>query len=223
MVQPPVRAGVPSALLERRPDILAAERQVLAAFRRREAARLALLPSFTLGVEGGRLDNVLLSLLQLNPWLFRSTIGMSIPIYTGGELTARVKIATAQQQGAVAAYGGAALAAFSEAENALTNERLLAQRLRFDEAALRDRAEAVRISRIQYAAGATDLLSVLQLQADQIATEAAVITLRNAQLANRVNLHLALGGGFDELNEAQRSGADPRTASGGSLDLSWEN
>jgi len=204
-------------LLERRPDILAAERQVLAAFRHREAARLALLPSFTLGVEGGRLDNSLLSLLQFNPWLFRSTIGMSIPIYTGGELTARVKIATAQQQEAVAAYGGAALAAFSEAENALTNERLLAQRLRFDEAALRDRAEAVRISRIQYASGATDLLSVLQLQADQIATEAAVITLRNAQLANRITLHLALGGGFDELNQAQRSGADTRTASGDSL------
>jgi outer membrane protein, multidrug efflux system len=55
---------------------------------------------------------------------------------------------------------------------------------------------ALRISRIQYTAGATDLLSVLQLQADQIASEVNVIELRNAQLANRINLHLALGGTF---------------------------
>ena len=87
--------------------------------------------------------------------------------------------------------------AFREVENALTNEGLLAQRLQFDQAALRDRTEAVRISRIQYTAGATDLLSVLQLQADQIASEANVIKLRNAQLANRINLHLALGGSFE--------------------------
>jgi outer membrane protein, multidrug efflux system len=55
----------------------------------------------------------------------------------------------------------------------------------------------VRISRIQYTAGSTDLLSVLQLQADQIASEVALIKLRNTQLANRINLHLALGGSFE--------------------------
>jgi NodT family efflux transporter outer membrane factor (OMF) lipoprotein/GxxExxY protein len=196
-VPPPVRAGLPASLLERRPDILAAERTVLATFRGWEAARLALLPSFTLGIEGGRLENNLLSLLQLNPWLFRSAVGMTIPIYTGGELTARIKIATARQQAAVAAYGGTVLLGFREVENALTNEGLFAQRVEFDQAALRDRTEAVRISRIQYTAGATDLLSLLQLQADQIATDVAVIKLRNAQLANRINLHLALGGGFE--------------------------
>jgi len=196
-VPPPVSAGLPSSLLARRPDVLAAERQALAAFRREEAAKLALLPSFTLGIEGGRLENNLLSLLQLNPWLFRSAVGMTIPIYTGGELTARIAIATARQQAAVAAYGSTVLVAFREAENALTNEGLLTQRLQFDQAALRDRTEAVRISRIQYTAGATDLLSVLQLQADQIASDVAVIKLRNLQLANRINLHLALGGSFD--------------------------
>jgi len=198
-VPPPVQAGLPASLLERRPDILAAERTVLATFRGTEAARLALLPSFTLGVEGGRLEDNLLSLLRLNPWLFRSAVGMTIPIYTGGELTARIKIATARQQGAVAAYGNTVLVGFREAENAFTNEGLFAQQLRFDEAALRDRTEAVRISRIQYKAGATDLLSVLQLQADRIASDIAVIKLRDAQLANRINLHLALGGSFESM------------------------
>lgn len=198
-VPPRSPSGLPSSLLTRRPDLLAAENQVLAAFRREEAARLALLPSFTLGVEGGRLENNILSLLQMNPWLFHSAVGMTIPIYTGGELTARIKIATARQQSALAAYGNAVLVAFREAESALTNEDLIAQRLQFDQAALHDRTEAVRISRIQYTAGSTDLLSVLQLQADEVASQVIVIRLRNSQLANRINLHLALGGSFDSV------------------------
>jgi len=103
--------------------------------------------------------------------------------------------------------------AFREAENALTNEGLIAQRLQFDQAALRDRTKAVRISRIQYTAGASDLLSVLQLQADQIATEVGVIKLRNAQLANRIDLHLALGGGFEAAPAVAAVSAAP-TATG---------
>jgi multidrug efflux system outer membrane protein len=206
----PVTAGLPSSLLARRPDVLAAERQVIAAFRREEAAKLALLPSFTLGIEGGRLEDNVLSLLQMNPWLFRSAVGMTIPIYTGGELRARIAIATARQQAAVAAYGSTVLVAFREAEGALTNEGLFAQRLDFDEAALRNRTNAVRISRIQYTAGATDLLSVLQLQADQFATDATVIKLRNAQLANRINLHLALGGSFDAAPAATPASSSPQ-------------
>jgi multidrug efflux system outer membrane protein len=82
-------------------------------------------------------------------------------------------------------------------ENVLANDAFLAQRFQFDQAALRDRTEAVRISWIQYTAGASDLLSVLQLQAAQTASEGALIKLRNTQLANRINLHLALGGSFE--------------------------
>lgn len=68
--------------------------------------------------------------------------------YEGGALSARVKIATAEQQAAVAAYGRTVLVAFGEAETALTNEGLLTQRLEFDQPALSDRMEAVRISRM---------------------------------------------------------------------------
>lgn len=69
---PPIQAGLPGSLLERRPDLLAAERQVLAAFRTLEASKLALLPSITLTGDGGRLDDRVLSLLNLNPTLFHS-------------------------------------------------------------------------------------------------------------------------------------------------------
>jgi len=196
-VPPPVGAGLPSSLLARRPDLVAAERQVLAAFRTQEAARLALRPSFGLGLGGGRLSDGVLSLLRLNPWMIRAALGMLVPFYQGGALRAQVKITTAQQEQAVARYGGVALGAFREVEDALTNEQLLAERAEFEQQALADHTETVRIANIQYAAGATDMHSVLQFQAQQIASEAELIKLGRTRLVNRINLHLGLGGSFD--------------------------
>jgi NodT family efflux transporter outer membrane factor (OMF) lipoprotein len=193
----PVAAGLPSSLLERRPDIMAAERQVLAAFRTEEAAKLALLPAISLNFEGGRLSDRILDLVHLNPALYRAAIGMSVPIFTGGALTAQIKIATAAQAQTVARYGSVVLEAFREVETTLTNEALLAQRAQFDQRALEDRTAAVQIAAIKYTAGSIDLLSVLILQSEQLAMQKYVIKLYNAQLANRINLHLALGGSFD--------------------------
>ena len=194
---PPVAPGLPSSLLERRPDIVAAEHQVLAAFRTQEAAKLALLPSFSLNLEGGRLSDPLLSVLGLNPWLVHATAGMFVPIYQGGLLRAQIKIATAQQEQSVAHFGGVSLRAFTEVEVALTNERLFAERLGYAEGAVRDHSEAVRVGELKYKAGSMDFLSLLQLEAGQIQSQAYLIKLRNTQLANRINLHLALGGSFD--------------------------
>lgn len=194
---PPVAPAVPSSLLERRPDIVAAEHQVLSAFRTHEAAKLALLPSFTFDLEGGRLSDRLLSVLGLNPWLMHSVVGMFVPIYEGGALQAQIRIATAQEDQAVAHFGGVALNAFDEVEVALTNERLLAEQLPYIKNAVLDHTEAVRIAELRYRAGSMDLLSVLQLQEGQIQSQADLIKLVNTQLANRVNLHLALGGSFD--------------------------
>lgn len=196
-IPPPVEPGLPASLTERRPDLIAAERLVLAAFRNQEASKLALRPDIALTVEGGRVSDRLLDLLLFNPVMFRSAVQVFVPIYEGGALRANIRIATAQQGQALAAYGSAALNAFREVETALTNEALLAEYLKYEQDALRDRKEAVRIATLKYKAGATDLLSVLQLQADQITTQAELIKARNAQLANRINLHLALGGSFN--------------------------
>jgi NodT family efflux transporter outer membrane factor (OMF) lipoprotein len=194
---PPAAAGLPASLLERRPDLAAVQQQVLAAFRREEVARLALLPGISISLVGGRLGDQLLSTLQLNPWLASAAIGMSIPIYEGGALQAKVEIATAEQAQAVARYGAAVLAAFREVENALANERLLARRLPFDEGAAANAAEAVRIALIQYRAGRQDLLWVSNLQANQLAVQSQLIKLRGLQRANRIQLYLALGVGFE--------------------------
>ena len=171
--------------------------QLLELVRVRQAAGIALLPSFALSLDGGHVSNGLTLLLRINPWLLFGTVGMSIPIYTGGALTGQIEIATAQQVQVIARYGAVALRAFYEVEVALTNETLLAERLLFEEQGLGDRTEAVRIAKVRYVAGAMDMLSLLQLQERQLDGQAAVIQLRNARLANRITLHLALGGSFE--------------------------
>jgi outer membrane protein, multidrug efflux system len=193
---PPIQPGLPSALLNRRPDVSAAQRQVLAAFRVQESAKLALLPEFSLTLVGGYLSDQLLSLLSLNPWLLHAGVGMVVPIYTGGALEAKVAIATAQQEQMVARYGSIVLTAFREVESALTNERLLAQRIEHDQNAVKDRNSAVQIATLKYKAGAMDLLSVLVLQASALSSQEGVIKLLGSQRVNRINLHLALGGDF---------------------------
>lgn len=189
--------GIPIALLERRPDIVAAEREVLAAFRAEEAANLALLPTFSIGLQGGRVGNDVLNLLRLNPWLMSAGIGASIPIYEGGALRAQLAIATARQAQAVARYGAVVLNAFLEVEDALSGEQTLLKRLPFEQRAAASRASAVQIATVQYKAGRQDLLWVSSLQADQISTDGALIKLRGLQRVNRIALYLALGGGFD--------------------------
>jgi len=194
---PVTGAGVPSALLARRPDILAAEREVLATFRSQEAAELALLPQFTFSLAGGRLDDGVLSHLLLNPWLGSAHIGMTIPIFEGGALRAKVNIATAQQVQSLDHYGAVALTAFREVENGLANDRLLALQLPLDQKVLDERTAEVQIATIQYKAGRRDLLWVAQLQSIQIASMAQVIKLGSEQRVNRVHLQQALGGSFE--------------------------
>ncbi|HQR39592.1 MAG TPA: efflux transporter outer membrane subunit [Blastocatellia bacterium] len=194
---PPIKAGLPASLLERRPDILAAESQVIGAFRSLESARLALLPTIVLTAEGGRLSDGILNLLKLNPYLIAASAGLFQPIFNGGALRTKIRIETAKQEKAIANYGSVALGAFRDVEVALNNEQVLADQIQYEQQALVSRVEAVRIATLRYQAGKISLLPVLQLQSEQLLTQASIIKLQDAQLANRVKLHLALGGGFD--------------------------
>lgn len=195
---PPPATGIPATLLTRRPDIVAAERVVLAAFRKKEAAELALLPDFSFSLEGQTINDHFSKLLEFSPWLISTTIGASIPIFEGGARIARIEIATAQQAQALANYGGVILQAFGEVENALSSEQSLIRRLPFTESAVRDRTEAVRIATEQYMAGRKDLLWVTYLEDNLLSSEAELIKLRGQMHQNRIALLLALGGSFDD-------------------------
>jgi NodT family efflux transporter outer membrane factor (OMF) lipoprotein len=195
-VPAPVPDGLPSELLERRPDLVAAERRVAAAFHYIQAAEAARLPRIALTGFGGRSTSELLRLANVGAGFWTLAMNAVAPIFTGGALEAEVALATADQRTALALYGQTALRAFSEVESSLASEQLLADQQRYLEAVLAQDSEALRLGRLRYDVGATDFLQVLQLQARQLNTQFELIGIRNDRLANRVALHLALGGGF---------------------------
>ena len=196
-VPPPVPAGLPSELLERRPDLVAAEKRVASAFQRTVEAEAAKLPSIKLTAGGGQATNDLINLLGVERNFFNVGANFVAPIYTGGALEAQVDIATSDQETALAAYGQTALIAFSEVETALSNEQLIAEREKYLKDVVNQYTKALKVSKKQYEVGRTDLLSVLIVQARLIGAESALISIRDDRLANRVNLHLALGGSFE--------------------------
>jgi NodT family efflux transporter outer membrane factor (OMF) lipoprotein len=192
----PVPDGLPAELLERRPDLIAAERRMAAAFHNIQAAEAARLPRIALTAGGGRSTSDLLRLANVPVGFWRFGLNMLAPIFTSGALKAQVEQANAEQQAALALYGQTALRAFSEVESSLSNEQLLADQQKYLESVLAQDTEALRLGRLRYDAGATDFLHVLQMQARQLSTQFDLIAIRNGRLANRVALHLALGGGF---------------------------
>jgi NodT family efflux transporter outer membrane factor (OMF) lipoprotein len=192
----PVPAGLPSELLERRPDLIAAERRVAAAFHLIQAAEATRLPRLALTGAGGRSTSELLRLANVGAGFWTVAANFLAPVFTGGALAAQVAIATAEQKAELALYGQTALRAFSEVESALAGEQLLADQQGYLEKVLTQDSAALRLGRVRYKVGATDLLDVLQLQTRQLDTSFELIGVRADRLANRVALHLALGGGF---------------------------
>lgn len=189
-VPPPVPVGLPSNLLERRPDLRAAERQVAAAFFLEEEARLARLPSFSLTAGVGTSNSI-------DDMVGSIGAGLFAPLFDGGALEAQLDAATADQEAAIANYGLAVLDAMQEVEAALTNESLLAERETFLRAALGNNRAAYGLSSKRYDVGEIELLNLLQMQMRWIGSRISHISIQNQQLSQRINLHLALGGSFE--------------------------
>jgi outer membrane protein TolC len=192
----PVPAGLPAELLERRPDLVAAERRVAAAFHDIQVAQAARLPRIALTAGGGKSTSELLRLAGVGASFWRVGLDLLAPIFTGGALQAQVRLATAEQEAALALFAQAALRAFSEVETTLASEQILTDQQQYLEAVLAQDGEAVRLGRVRYTAGSADLFHVLQLQTRLLHTQFDLIGVRHERLANRVALHLALGGGF---------------------------
>jgi outer membrane protein TolC len=188
---PPVPVGLPAQLLERRPDLIAAEDRVAAAFYLTEQAEAAKMPSIVLtGTVGASSD--------VNDFIFDLGAGLVAPLFRGGALEAAVDQADAQQRAVVAAYGQAVLVAFKEVEEALSNEKLYTEREEYLQTVLSENHKALELAKTQYDVGKTDLLSVLQIQARVVGARIALVNVRNDRLVQRTNLHLALGGSFEE-------------------------
>ena len=194
---PPVPAGLPSGLLERRPDVVAAERRVAAAFHRVQEAKAARLPaiSLTSGVSAISSDLVLLKNHDNPVWSLAGNL--LAPIYHGGALKTNVEIKTVQQQQAIASYASVGLRAFGEVEAALAGELAARDREQILTRTLADTRRAYDLVQTQFRVGSTDLRYVTQRQLAVNATQAALIRMQAEQRVQRVNLHLALGGSFE--------------------------
>lgn len=195
---PPVPAGMPSQLLERRPDVIAAERLVAAAFNRVGEARAAQLPRISLTAGGSNVSSDLFVLQNTNNPVWSFGANLVAPLYQGGALRAQVEIRSAEQKQAVAQYARAGQRAFSEAEGALSAEKALRERNALLDAAVRDNERAVELAQIQYRIGTINLSAVEQRQLALYAARTSRLRVQSEQLAQRVNLHLALGGDFGD-------------------------
>ncbi|MDJ0837276.1 MAG: efflux transporter outer membrane subunit [Acidobacteriota bacterium] len=197
-VPPPIPAGLPSEILERRPDLIAAERRLAAAFYLTQQAEAAKLPRFNLTGSVGTIDSALTDIINPGSPMWDIGAGIYAPLYQGGALQAGVEVAEANQRAALAAFGAAALNAFQEVENALANEKRLAEREKYLNTVVDENAEALRIIKAQYDVGRVELLNLLQVQARMLAARSQLIAIRGTRLDQRITLHLALGGSFEK-------------------------
>lgn len=189
-------AGIPAGLLERRPDVVAAERRVAAAFSRAQQAQAARLPQVSLSASGAYLDSDLLVLQDVDNPIWGLGLGLVMPLYAGGALAAQVELKTAEQKAAVAQFASTGLRAFGEVEGALAAEQEALERLALLDAQLQANERGLELENIRYRVGSTDQRSIAQQQLTVYGTRSSLLRVQADRVNQRINLYLALGGGF---------------------------
>jgi multidrug efflux system outer membrane protein len=193
----PVPVGMPSELLERRPDVVAAERRVATAFYRVEEAKAARLPRIALTAAGTSISSELFVLQDRDNPVWSVGASITAPLFLGGQLQSQVEIRTAEQKQAVAEYGRVGARAFGEVESALSASLTLAEREAILKEAVAENTRAVEFANQRYRVGAGDLRAVQQQSLALSASRTALLRVQAERLVQRVNLHLALGGSFE--------------------------
>jgi len=191
-----VPVGMPSELLERRPDVVAAERRVAFAFYRGEEAKAARLPRISLTAAVTTISSELFVLQDRDDPVWSAGAGLVAPLFTGGALQAQVEIRTAEQKLAVAEYGRVGARAFGEVEGALSTSFTLAERAAILAQSVAENERTLELANVRYRVGSGDLRAVQQQQLAVYAARTALLRVQSEQLVQRVNLHLALGGGW---------------------------
>lgn len=193
-----IPAGMPSDLLTRRPDIRAAEHQLIAANANIGAARAAFFPSISLTAQYGSVSNDLSNLFKSGTWGFNIGPSLNLPIFTGGRLTANLQSARAEREIAVAQYEKAIQTSFKEVSDALASRTTLAEQARAQTAQAEAERKRFYLSDLRYRNGVASYLDLLDAQRSLFALEQADVQVRLSQLMNQINLYKALGGGWHE-------------------------
>lgn len=192
-------AGLPSDLLARRPDLVAAFSRLLAADARLDSARKLMLPRITLTGAGGTRDTALVDLVDLvdpRSAVWNLFAGIMHPLFTGGRIRGGIQLNEARVEEALTRYQDVALNAFREVEQALAAEEWL----REQEKALREAVEQTEASHelalYYYRLGFIQILTLLDSYRSNLSAQSAHLSVQRQLLHNRINLYLALGGGI---------------------------
>ena len=206
-VPPLPTTGLPSGLLERRPDIIAAEMSVASAFSTVGATKATRLPTVSLsgslsgggtafGVPGGTVESFG-DALDADNSIWSLALNLLGPLFDAGLRRAQIDEANEAQRQAIATFAQTALNAFQEVENSIDQNVIVAERAAalIEAAAAQNRA--LELAQLRYQEGETDLLDVLLVQSNTLSADSAAVTVRREQLDEWINLNLALGGSWD--------------------------
>jgi multidrug efflux system outer membrane protein len=194
---PPLNAGIPSDLLERRPDIAQAERQMAVANAQIGIARAAYFPSLNLFVNGGwqAADIAKLANVQSIFWAVGANVAEAI--FTGGQRRAQVEFAKAGYDANVAQYRQSVLGAFQEVQDSLTGLTILEQASASQQRAVDSARRTLDISTSRYTGGLVNYLDVVTAQQNLLVNEQQMAAIQGQRLVTSVLLVKALGGGWD--------------------------
>ena len=191
---PQIPPGLPSSLLERRPDISVAERNVAQANAQIGIAKAAYFPSLMISATGGYRGTTLADLVTLPNRIWSIGPQLALPIFDAGLRKAQTDQVVANYDASVASYRQIVLAAFQEVEDNLAAQSMLSQEAEFQKAALDAAVRSETITLNQYQAGVVSYINVLVAQNSRIAAQNTLWTVKNRQYMSSVALITAIGG-----------------------------
>ncbi|HVK94312.1 MAG TPA: efflux transporter outer membrane subunit, partial [Noviherbaspirillum sp.] len=193
---PGIPAGLPSTLLERRPDIAAAQRAMMAANARIGVARSAMFPALQLTAAGGGLSEDLSDVFKWSSRSWMVGLLMSLPIIDGGRTQANIARSEAALEESVAGYRQSVLTAFAEVEDNLVGLRTLTGQAEAIDDAVASARRSAELANTLYTAGRSSYIDVLDAQRNLATVERSAVQLRGARAATTVALIRSLGGGW---------------------------
>lgn len=201
---PPIPVGVPSELLERRPDIAAAERQVASANAQVGLAKTAYYPLLNLFGSGGFESGTITTLLQGPSALWSVGSAAMFTIFDGGRRHAVNDQARAAYDSSVASYRQTVLSAFKDVEDNLAAVRILEEEAGVQAKAVQAAQRSLALSNTRYEGGVTDYLEVITAENASLSDEVTAVNILGRRMANAVLLIEALGGGWDRSSLPER-------------------
>ncbi len=189
--------GIPSTLLERRPDVAVAERQVAAANEQIGIAKAAYYPSLTFSAGGGFQSAAVLDLLTWPTRFWSMGLQLTEVIFEAGKRRAQVKLTEAAYDATVANYRQTVLTAFQQVEDSLAQLRILSEEAEIIARAVKAAQQSLEISTIQYRSGTANYLQVITAQTSALQNQRSAVDILTRRLVASVSLIQALGGGWD--------------------------